>query len=90
MCGIAGILGVSDFPAKRIDAVSEAIAHRGPDGRGEWIENDVCLIHRRLSVLDLDGGSQPMQSADQRLVVVYNGEIYNFPALKKELEVVFV
>lgn len=86
MCGIAGIIGARNLSKQLIDAVSESIAHRGPDGRGEWIEDDVCLIHRRLSVQDIEGGSQPMISSDGRHIVVYNGEIYNFPALKLELE----
>lgn len=86
MCGFAGIIGESNLPDRLIDTVSEAIAHRGPDGRGEWIENDICLIHRRLSVQDIEGGSQPMISVGGRHVVVYNGEIYNFPVLKSELE----
>jgi len=86
MCGFAGIIGKRDLSDRLIDAVSESIAHRGPDGRGEWVENDVCLIHRRLSVQDIEGGSQPMISGDGRHIVIYNGEIYNFPVLKSELE----
>lgn len=85
MCGIAGIVGRVEFSKNMIDQVSESIAHRGPDGRGEWVEGGICLIHRRLSVQDIAGGVQPMQSRDGRYIVVFNGEIYNFPLLKSDL-----
>jgi asparagine synthase (glutamine-hydrolysing) len=61
------------------------LVHRGPDCGGEWRERDVYLGHRRLAIIDLDAGAQPMQSADGRHVVVFNGEIYNFPELRKRL-----
>ena len=62
------------------------IAHRGPDGAGEWHERDVILLHRRLSIIDLQTGQQPMLSSDGRYVIVFNGEIYNFQELRDELE----
>ena len=66
-------------------APSTAIAHRGPDAAGEWCERDVFLGHRRLSIIDLATGDQPMQSSDGRYVIVFNGEIYNFVELRDVL-----
>ncbi len=86
MCGILGSLpAVADlnFFSRSLDL----LAHRGPDGRGVWQDagNRITLGHRRLSILDLsDAGAQPMH--DERFVIIHNGEIYNFPELKKELE----
>ncbi len=88
MCGIAGFLH-KDF--NRLDkshliTMGDAIAHRGPDAHGEYIDEYVGLCHRRLSILDLsDAGIQPMFSPDKQVVIVFNGEIYNFPELKEEL-----
>lgn len=89
MCGVAGLINldgdvVSPFILKNM---TDAIAHRGPDGEGHWIEENVGLGHRRLSIIDLSSaGHQPMISADYRYVLSYNGEIYNFREIKKELE----
>lgn len=89
MCGIAGLIqlngdGVSPVVLKRM---TDAIAHRGPDGEGQWIERNVGLGHRRLAIIDLSPlGQQPMISADHRYVLSYNGEIYNFRELRAELE----
>jgi asparagine synthase (glutamine-hydrolysing) len=67
--------------------MTDAIAHRGPDGEGHWIEGNVGLGHRRLAIIDLSpAGHQPMVSADHRWVLAYNGEIYNFRELRAELE----
>lgn len=88
MCGIAGLLC---FDAERADpaqvvAMRDAIAHRGPDGAGLWCEGSVGLGHRRLAILDPRPRSdQPMLSADERYVLVYNGEIYNFRTLADRL-----
>lgn len=66
--------------------MTDAIRHRGPDGEGQWIENSVGLGHRRLAIIDLsDGGKQPMQTADGRYVITYNGELYNYRELQVEL-----
>lgn len=91
MCGIAGIClcggtGLAENAAAQVDAMCRAMRHRGPDGQGVWSGNGVCLGHRRLSIIDLAGGAQPMHSADGRYHVTFNGEIYNFPELRKELE----
>lgn len=89
MCGIAGLLqfngdGVSPVVLQRM---TDAIAHRGPDGEGHWIEGGVGLGHRRLAIIDLSPlGHQPMISADHRYAFSYNGEIYNFRELRVELE----
>ncbi len=84
MCGLAGFVGNPD-PAV-LERMRDALAHRGPDDAGSYQDGRVALGHRRLSILDLGGGRQPMASADGNLVVVFNGEIYNHPVLKRELE----
>ena len=89
MCGIAGILRVDGAPAGAdlLGAMTSAIAHRGPDGDGFFCDGSVGLGHRRLAIIDLDDRAlQPMASADGRLRIVFNGEIYNFRALRAELE----
>src|SRR5262245_15614181 len=86
MCGFVGIL--QDAPVLDLDFARRAlctIAHRGPDAAGEWHEGAIFLGHRRLSIIDLSTGDQPMQSADGRYVLVFNGEIYNFAELREEL-----
>lgn len=86
MCGIAGILSDSiDLSQKRemVWRVSNSLRQRGPDARGEYIMPDVALIHRRLSVIDPAGGSQPM--AFGKYVIVYNGELYNTQQVRQEL-----
>jgi asparagine synthase (glutamine-hydrolysing) len=89
MCGIAGIFH-PDVPKPvepaRVRAMANALAHRGPDGSGVWTAPGVGFGHRRLSIIDLEGGAQPMRSADGRLTITYNGEIYNFRNVRAELE----
>src|ERR1700732_154747 len=89
MCGIAGI--VSSNPGERIEAATihrmcDAIVHRGPDDEGVFVKDGTGLGIRRLSVIDLAGGHQPVFNEDGTVWVVYNGEIYNFPELRPELE----
>lgn len=89
MCGIAGILNLDGEPVSPIvlRRMTDAIAHRGPDGEGQWIEGPAGLGHRRLAIIDLSpAGHQPMISADHRFVLTYNGEIYNYRELRAELE----
>ncbi|MEJ5220052.1 asparagine synthase (glutamine-hydrolyzing) [Cognatishimia sp. D5M38] len=89
MCGIAGILNYGGAPVAPpvLKAMTDAIEHRGPDGEGHWIEEGIGLGHRRLAIIDLSPlGHQPMLSHDNRYVLSYNGEIYNFRELRTELE----
>ena len=80
MCGIAGTCGFGDDELVR--AMTDTIAHRGPDGEGFFDGDGVHLGSRRLAIQDLPGGSQPMANEDGSVVVVYNGEIYNYPQLR--------
>jgi len=91
MCGIAGIFafGGRKVAPAAIQALTRAIVHRGPDGEGKWFSRDrsIALGHRRLAVLDPSpAGAQPMSSHDERYVIVYNGEIYNFLEIARELK----
>jgi asparagine synthase (glutamine-hydrolysing) len=88
MCGICGIYSFKGEPADRalLQRMSSAIAHRGPDGEGFYVSGEIGLGHRRLSIIDIGGGSQPMTNEDQSLQVIFNGEIYNFIELRQELE----
>jgi asparagine synthase (glutamine-hydrolysing) len=88
MCGIAGIL--HQDPTRRVDRdtlrrMTRALSHRGPDGEGYFEDGNIGLGHRRLAIIDLATGSQPMCSADGNFVLVFNGEIYNYLELKAEL-----
>lgn len=87
MCGITGILHLNGQPARRetLEKMNGTIAHRGPDGEGFFLDGPVGLGHRRLSIIDLEAGKQPMQSADGQSVIVFNGEIYNYPVLRDAL-----
>lgn len=91
MCGIAGLYKTdgSALPPEAIHAVkamTDKMVSRGPDGEGQWLDGPVCLGHRRLSIIDLAGGSQPMLGGAGNLAIVFNGEIYNFASLRRELE----
>lgn len=89
MCGIAGIFHLETpkpVDPARVRLMTDAQAHRGPDGSGIWTAPGVGLGHRRLSIIDLGGGAQPMLTEDEAIAVTFNGEIYNFMALRKELE----
>jgi asparagine synthase (glutamine-hydrolysing) len=89
MCGIAGLINLDGAPVAPpvLKRMTDAIAHRGPDGEGHWIEGAVGVGHRRLAIIDLSpAGQQPMISADHRYVLSYNGEVYNFRELRSELQ----
>ena len=89
MCGIAGIFH-PDTPKPvdpaRLKAMTDVQAHRGPDGSGYWTAPGIGLGHRRLAIIDLGGGAQPMSTADGAVTVTYNGEIYNFQEVRRTLE----
>ena len=85
MCGIAGIVHLDGQPASPVilRQMTDAIAHRGPDGEGFYVDGFVGLGHRRLAIIDLSSaGHQPMQTPDGRYVIAYNGEIYNYQELR--------
>ena len=86
MCGIAGfIAGQGAADAGALTPMLARIAHRGPDGQGTFVEGPAALGHCRLAIIDLAGGAQPLYSEDKNLVIVFNGEIYNYKALTAEL-----
>lgn len=84
MCGIAGILGLRD--GERIKQMTDAMIHRGPDDEGFHLDEQVSLGMRRLSIIDVAGGHQPIYNEDRTKVIVYNGEVYNYQGLKEILE----
>lgn len=87
MCGIAGIIRwAAPAAPTEIEAMTAALAHRGPDGSGIHIDGGVALGHRRLSIIDLECGRQPMTLDNEQLWITYNGELYNFKQLRQELE----
>lgn len=85
MCGICGIIRKGDNK-DIIKKMNDRIMHRGPDGEGYYIDGDVAFGHRRLSIIDLSTGDQPIYNEDNSVVTVYNGEIYNYLELRGELE----
>lgn len=91
MCGIAGIrqLTPAAVTSDALAAMMATISHRGPDDSGSWREDGVALGHTRLSIIDLSGSRQPMVSADERFVLVFNGEIFNYRELRSRLDYPF-
>ncbi len=86
MCGIVGILDRWNEPnPARAQRAAESLKHRGPDDAGLYSDEHVCLAFRRLSVIDLEGGHQPMSNEDGSIWTIFNGEIYNFGRLRQEL-----
>jgi asparagine synthase (glutamine-hydrolysing) len=91
MCGLAGFMRGPATPSREghkgwLETMGAAIRHRGPDAGATWLDEEIGLVHRRLSILDLsDAGTQPMISASGRHVIVFNGEIYNFRAIRQLL-----
>ena len=89
MCGIAGVMNLDGEPVSPVVVrrMTDAVAHRGPDGEGSYTDGFVGLGHRRLAIIDLSAaGHQPMMSTDGQYVVTYNGEVFNFQELRLELE----
>ena len=88
MCGIAGIYGIKDTQNGEtiVLRMINALAHRGPDDEGIYVDNSVVLGHKRLAIIDLSAaGHQPMSTKDGRYTIVYNGELYNYKDIKKSL-----
>jgi len=88
MCGIAGIVGPSAATPERqrqVRRMMEVLVHRGPDGEGFAHGRDFCFGHRRLAIIDVEHGAQPMLSDDGKVTLIYNGEIYNYVELQQEL-----
>jgi len=87
VCGIFGAIG-RNLPESALESVFEVLRHRGPDGRGVYVDAppQVILAHTRLAVIDLETGAQPLESEDGNLVVVVNGEIYQFERIRSSLE----
>ena len=88
MCGIAGVFSLNrgHVDTTLIEKMTRAMSHRGPDGEGYFVREHVALGHRRLSIIDLAGGDQPIYNEDNSVVVVYNGEIFNFRDVQADLE----
>ena len=88
MCGICGKLEydpTAEIPPELLQRMMDVISHRGPDGEGKYLSGPVGLGHRRLAIIDLNTGAQPMTNEDGTVWIVFNGEIYNFPELRREL-----
>lgn len=85
MCGYTGFVSKTKNKKAIIKNMNERIRHRGPEGEGFYVDKNIALGHRRLSIIDVEGGSQPMYNEMKTKVIVFNGEIYNFESLKKEL-----
>jgi asparagine synthase (glutamine-hydrolysing) len=88
MCGICGIFDFKGAPVDRdlLARMTSTIRHRGPDGEGFYVQGPIGLGHRRLSIIDLEGGAQPITNEDGTLQIIFNGEIYNFIELREELK----
>ena len=88
MCGITGIYNLtypSPIELSKIKRMTDSLSHRGPDEAGAYIDDWIALGHRRLSIIDIKNGIQPIHNEDQTLWIVYNGEIFNYPELRQEL-----
>ena len=89
MCGIAGIVNLDDshVHGKILKLMAESISHRGPDGEGIYVDRNLGFAHKRLAIIDItEAGHQPMASKDNKIVLSYNGEIYNFIEIREELQ----
>ena len=86
MCGICGFTGQNVDRGQVLTDMMNRIIHRGPDGAGQYMDDEIVMGFRRLSIIDLEGGDQPMRTEDGRLVITFNGEIYNYRELREELK----
>src|SRR5436853_4690984 len=88
MCGICGIYSFQGKPvySDLLERMTSALKNRGPDGTGRYVSGRVGLGHRRLSIIDIEGGAQPITNEDESLHLIFNGEIYNFVELRDQLE----
>src|SRR3989454_4154186 len=89
MCGIVGIVGLDsseNVDEARLKRMRDVLRHRGPDGEGLWVDGPVGLGFRRLAIIDVEGGAQPMSNEDGSVWIVFNGEIYNHATLRPWLE----
>jgi asparagine synthase (glutamine-hydrolysing) len=86
VCGICGIAALEGVDRSALDAMSAALEHRGPDSAGAMVDGPIALAARRLAIIDIPGGDQPITGADGRVTVLQNGEIYNHELLRRELE----
>ena len=87
MCGICGFTGNDVDREPVLTNMMNRIIHRGPDGAGTFMDEEIAMGFRRLSIIDLKGGDQPMQTEDGRLVISFNGEIYNYRELREVLKI---
>src|SRR5438067_7611914 len=87
MCGITGVVGSLRTDRATLQRMNDTLRHRGPDGEGSFWSDSVGLAMRRLAIIDLNSGDQPIFNEDGSVCVVFNGEIYNFQDLRRELEV---
>ncbi len=85
MCGFTGFIGTEKKKKEIIKKMTDKIKHRGPDGEGYYTDKNIALGHRRLSIIDVENGTQPMFNEDKNIVIVFNGEIYNYQELKEKL-----
>src|SRR5260221_8877066 len=89
MCGIVGIVSLNyrdPVDAARVERMRDTVSHRGRDGAGSWVEGPIGLGHRRLAIVDVAGGHQPMSNEDGSVWIVFNGEIYNHADLRPSLQ----
>ncbi|MEV7361089.1 asparagine synthase (glutamine-hydrolyzing) [Streptomyces sp. NPDC059687] len=86
MCGVAGMVSTASPDPAAVRTMCDVLAHRGPDGEGFHTDDHVALGMRRLAVIDVDGGDQPVFNEDRSVIAVFNGEIYNFPELRRDLQ----
>ena len=90
MCGIAGYISKKKPQKKILKKMTDRIAYRGPDAEGFYLDDECALGHRRLSIIDLSTGNQPIYNETKEVVIVFNGEIYNYVELREELKLLSI